>query len=81
MTVEPQVVQLPEGVTVEDAASSIGLCTRLGLIEDTGRGWLLLPHGVTLYTYSPGQIDLAAEPPLTDEERRLFEEDPLSWPE
>jgi hypothetical protein len=49
---------------------------RLGLIEDTGRGWLLLPPGVTLHAYSAGPLDIAADPPLTDDERRMFEEDP-----
>jgi hypothetical protein len=72
----PQVVRLPEGVTGEEASVAISLCIRLGLIEDTGRGWLLLPHGATLHAYSAGPLDIAADPPLTDEQRRLFEEDP-----
>jgi hypothetical protein len=76
MTDGPQVVQLPEGVTGGEASVAISLCIRLGLIEDTGRGWLLLPHGAMLYDYdhSAGSVDLAAIP-LDEQVRRLFEED------
>jgi len=47
----PQVVEVPEDVAMADAESAFALCRRLGVLNESGNGWLLVPKGVWSLEY------------------------------